>query len=243
MKFSQIKILTKGIINGNIVKSFWFIFWGLLFWLILTVIPVLINRFITNSAISLALTIVSLLVLAFLRSAFNSGSSAWFCFYKKKSRVNNVLYWFVPKRVFKSFGLYSMLFLLKAFWTILTLLPGVITVFSFCYLAYDAGLEFNLFLCGISGGTILMLAGLIFRFLIVQKYFLAENIFVSDPKVTPFEAIHKSSEKMNGKLKKTALFKLSFAPWFLLCAGILPVVYVWPYYRQSCAVLAGELKN
>lgn len=243
MKNSQIKILTKGIINGYVGKSFLLLLAGILILLVFTAIPVAINYLTVNPIISLVGVSLSLLLSAFLWSAFCSGSSAWFCFYKRKSRTKNVLFWFAPKRAAKSFVFYSILFFMKLFWTILTLSPGVITIFSFVFLAYDAGLEFNLFLCGISGGIILLLTGVAFRFVIVQKYFLAKNIFVSDPRITAAEAIRKSCEGMNGKLKKAALFKLSFAPWFLLCIGVLPAVYVWPYYRQSCALLAGEINK
>ncbi len=242
MKNSQIKIHTKQMLIGSIAKSGWFIILSLLALAFFTILPVTANHFIRNSSESIIVSVVSMLIYACIRCAFRSGSGAWFGFYKSKNRAEKALYWFAPKRIFRSMGLYSSLFFRKLFWTILFLSPGVITIFAFCYLAYDTGIEFNLFLCGVSGGAVLTILGVVFRFVTVQRYFLAREIFVTDPQITVTGAIRKSCEKMEGKLKRTALFKLSFIPWFLLCIGIFPVLYVWPYYRQSCVLLSEEIK-
>ncbi|MBQ8783802.1 MAG: DUF975 family protein [Clostridia bacterium] len=243
MKNSQIKILTKGIINGSVGKSSLFMLFALCTLIFFTALPVVAAYFIPNTIISIAVIFVSLAIYALARCAFRSGSGAWFRFYQRKNRTGRVLYWFSPKRALRSMGLYASIFFRKLFWTLILILPGALTVFSFCYLAYDSGIEFNLFLCGIVGGAVLTAVGLLFRFILVQRYFLAQNIFVSDPKIKASQAIRLSREIMNGKLKRTALFKLSFTPWILLCAGVLPAIYVWPYYRQNCALLAGEIKK
>lgn len=243
MKNSQIKILTKGVLNGNVAKSASFLILSVCSVIVFTAISFAINYYVSDPVVCVAAAVVTLAVFAFVRCGFGAGGNAWFSFYKRKNRAGRAIYWFAPKNNFKAFRLYCALFFVKLFWTILMLLPGATVAFSFCYLAYDAGIEFNLFLCGIAGGGALMATGLIFRFLIVQKYFLAKNILIENPKVSVTEAIRQSCEKMNGKLKRTAFFKLSFAPWFLACAGILPIIYVWPYYRQSCALFAGEIRK
>lgn len=243
MKNSQIKILTKGILNGSVGKSNLFIIGWLCTLIFFTALPVVINKTISSSAVNIIVITATLLIYAFVRCSFRSGSCAWFRFYERKNRIGRVMYWFSPKRCLKSMGLYTALFFRKLMWTIILILPGIFTLFSFGFLAYDTGLEFNLFVCGIAGGALMTVLGLLFRFVIVQKYFLAQNIFVSNPKIKVSQAIKQSNEVMNGKLKKTALFKLSFAPWIFLCIGIFPALYVWPYYRQSCAVFAGEIKK
>ncbi|MBQ8227585.1 MAG: DUF975 family protein [Clostridia bacterium] len=243
MKSSQIKILTKGIINGNIKKSCLIMFLSLCILIFFTALPVAANYFIASPVINISVILLSLLAFAFARCAFRSGSGAWFRFYERKNRTERFIYWFLPKRVLRSMGFYFSLFVRKLLWTLILILPGMLTLFSFAFLAYDSGLEFNLFLCGIAGGVTMTVVGLMFRFVIVQRYFLAQHIFVSDPKLKINQAIRQSCEMMNGRLKKTALFKLSFTPWFLLCAGILPTLYVWPYYRQSCTLFANEIKQ
>ena len=243
MKNSQIKILTKGVLNGNVAKSASFLLISMCVAVVFTAIPFLINLYVSEPAVCIGAVAASLAVLLFVRCGFAAGSNAWFSFYKRKNRVGRAIFWFAPRNNFKAFRLYAALFFAKLFWTILLLLPGVAGVFSFCYLAYDTGIEFNLFLCGIVGGGILAASGLIFRFIIVQKYFLAKSILTENPSVSAIEAIRQSCEKMNSKLKKTAFFKLSFTPWILTCVGIVPIFYVWPYYRQSCAIFAGEIRK
>ena len=243
MKFSQIKILTKGILNGNIGKTFLFFIFGLLLIIVFTAVPVIADQLIHNNIVSIVVTALSMLIFSFVSCALRTGCNAWFHFYKRKKRLGRAMFWLAPKNSLKAFGLYVALFLVKTFWTILLLLPGVAIMFSFSYLAYDAGIEFNLFLCGVVGGGILFVMGLVFRFFIVQKYFLAKTILVENPGASVLSAIRQSREIMDGNLKKTAFFKLSFAPWFLICVGVFPILYVWPYYRQSCTVFASEIRK
>lgn len=243
MKSSTIKITTKGIINGNVMKSSMLLLLSFCTLIFFTALPVVIDFFVASPLINIVASFLSLILFAFCRCAFRSGNGAWFRFYERKNRITRVLYWFSPGRVIRSMTFYFSVFLRKLMWTVAMVLPGVLTLFSFCYLAYDSGIEFNLFLCGIAGGSVLLVVGLLMRFVAVQRFFLAQHIFVSDPKIKSRQAIAKSRELMNGKLKKTALFKLSFAPWILICVGILPIFYVWPYYRQSCTLLAEEIKK
>ena len=243
MKNSQIKILTKGVLNGNVAKSASFLLVKFCAVIVFTAIPFLINLYVSNPAVCAATVTASLAVFVFVRCGFGAGTDAWFSFYKRKNRAGRAIFWLAPKNNFKAFRLNIALFFAKLFWTNLMLLPGAAVVFSFCYLAYDAGIEFNLFLCGIAGGGVLIITGLVFRFLVVQKYFLAKSILIENPRLSAVEAIRRSCEVMNGNLRKTALFKLSFAPWILACVGILPIIYVWPYYRQGCALFAGEIRK
>ena len=51
-----------------------------------------------------------------------------------------------------------------------------------------------------------------------------------------------SVKRCREELTELFLFKLSFLPWLLLCAAILPTLYVIPYYKQSvtCRFLGGR---
>ncbi len=243
MKFSQIKILTKGILNGK-TKSFSpFILGAILTVVLFTALSFAITLITSNSIIIIiGITLLSL-VYFMLISGFRSGSLAWFHFYKSHNKSRRSLFWFSPKRELKSTAFYFNIFLRKLLWTAFLALPGGFTLFSFVLLAMDGGIEFNLFLCGVIGGTLMLLLGLVFRFIIIQKYFLASFYLIENPKIKINEAIKKSVSAMNGKLKKTALFKLSFTPWFSLCLSLFPIIYVLPYYKQSCFIYANELKS
>lgn len=241
MKNSQIKILTKGIINGNIGKSALLLFGIPAIVILFTALPYVVSLFVSQPIVVSCIVAVVLILNLLTYSALRSGSCAWFRFYNNKNKAVRTLFWFSPRRSVKSAGLYVSLFIRKLLWTIALLLPGAFTAISFILLALDGGIEFNLFLCGICGGAVMILTGLFFRFIIVQKYFLAQYLLVSDPKIKINQAIRRSASLMNGNLKKTALFKLSFTPWFLLCAAVLPAVYVWPYYKQSCSLFANQI--
>lgn len=243
MKFSQIKKTAKNTLSGNIRKILIYILFSIILTAVFTFIPIIVSSFVSAEIIVASVTGGSLLLYWIFRCAVRSGTVAWFSFYKRKNRLERALYWLRPGQASGSVRLRLSLLFRKAGWSFLLVFPGIFTVFSFCLLAFDSGLEFNLFLCGIIGGAVMLLLGLIMRFIIVQRYFLSEYIFIQSPDIKIKKAISLSKEKMNGRLKKTALFKLSFLPMMLLCIGIFPSFYVWPYYRQSCAVLAGELKK
>ncbi len=243
MKFSQIKILTKGILNGNIKSFSPFILGGLLSVIIFTAISFLLTLFTSSPIIIISAVAIFTFIYFLLISGFRSGSLAWVHFHNSKSRARRSLFWFSPKRELKSTLFFFNLFIRKLFWTALMLLPGGFTLFSFVLLAMDTGIEFNLFLCGIVGAALMLLAGLVFRFIILQKYFLAPYFFIENPKIKINDAIAQSISAMNGKLKKTALFKISFTPWFSLCLSLFPIIYVLPYYKQSCLIYANELKS
>ena len=244
MKNSQIKIQTKSIISGKTGEAL-LISLGIIFSVaVFSALSHIIYSLNLPVYVSIPLAVLTVFLQWLTYCALRSGRCAWFKFYNRNNKKGRVLFWFKPKYSAKSMRFYLSLFLRKSGWTFLLLLPGVFTATSFVLLAADGGIELNLFLCGIIGGGVMLILGMAFRFLIIQKYFLAQYLFVSDPKIKVRDALRQSTALMNGKLKKTALFKLSFIPWFILCIGILPSVYVQPYYRQSCVMYADNcIKN
>lgn len=88
-----------------------------------------------------------------------------------------------------------------------------------------------------AGILLLAAAGLIFYGVTVQKYSKAVFFLACYPDFTPLDALRESVKRTKGRLGEIFLFKLSFAPWLLLCMGILPALYVIPYYKQSVTCL------
>lgn len=88
-----------------------------------------------------------------------------------------------------------------------------------------------------AGLASLAAAGLIFYGIAVQRYSKATFYLVRCENFTPLDATRESVANTRGRLAEIFFFKLSFAPWFLLCLGIFPAFYVVPYYRQSVACL------
>lgn len=81
------------------------------------------------------------------------------------------------------------------------------------------------------------LIGAIAFFIHIQKYSRAEFYLAAYRGISPVDAIKLSIKHTEGKLGITALFKIGFAPWLLLCILGLPVLYVLPYYKQSLTAL------
>ena len=246
MKGSQIKILSKGIISGRLKGSNILLFLMILNAALFTVLPFIINLLTDGyspkikmiSCVCAAAVILLFNMLAF--SSFSAGSCAWFWFYNKKNRLGRTVFWFKPFRSFKAARLYVSLFLRKLLIACAFLLPGVGVLLSFVILAMNGGIEFNLFLAGVSGAAAMLILGSIFAFICTQRYFLTPYIVAANPKIKIKDAVSQSKILMNGRMKKTAGFKLSFMPWFILCAAVFPIYYVWPYYKQSCAVYAKQ---
>lgn len=71
----------------------------------------------------------------------------------------------------------------------------------------------------------------------IQKYSRAEFYLAAYRGISPIDAIKLSVKHTEGKLINTALFKIGFLPWILLCVLGLPVLYVLPYYKQSLTAL------
>jgi uncharacterized membrane protein len=76
------------------------------------------------------------------------------------------------------------------------------------------------------------------------SYFLVEYILADNPSES--DAITLSRQMMKGHKFELFMLQLSFIGWFILSAltfGILYVLYVGPYYRQTMAEYYLALKN
>ena len=92
------------------------------------------------------------------------------------------------------------------------------------------------------GSAALTAAGLLFWGIAVQRYARAGFYLAAYGDISPVQAISMSVKRCREELTELFLFKLSFLPWLLLCAAILPALYVIPYYKQSvtCRFLGGR---
>lgn len=247
MKNSQIKTLSKEILGESGKESRILMLLIILNLLFFSLLPcgtnLLANKFFNNfgTVISAAVTVAALIIYLFTYSSFAAGSCAWFNFYGKKNRAAKAAYWFKLSKSALSARLFILLFLKKFFWYLTFLFPGAAVIISSVILAMNGGIELNFFACTVAGGAVMLLLGLVFCFIVLQKYFLAPYIMAADPSLNAREAIRLSRLASNGRMKKTAAFKLSFIPWFLSCVAVFPVFYVWPYYKQSCAVYAKQI--
>ena len=173
-------------------------------------------------------------------SSLSLGEKAWYTgrSLKKQNCDKRLFFWFKPKYSFKALKFSIALFAVKLFWSMVTLLPSIIILLTVFYLAYSGGIEFMLFLSLTVGGFMLAVAGLIFRFIILQRYFLAPFLISSNPRLGAVQAIKQSKNLLDGYIFRIVRFKLKFLPQFASYIFIIPFFLLYPHYKQSCSLIA-----
>ena len=138
--------------------------------------------------------------------------------------------------------MYSALFALKLLWLLLfeAIPAAFFTVFALRIARQPVSLKASAAL--LIGSAALAAAGLLFWGIAVQRYARAGFYLAAYGDISPVQAISMSVKRCREELTELFLFKLSFLPWLLLCAAILPALYVIPYYKQSvtCRFLGGR---
>lgn len=125
--------------------------------------------------------------------------------------------------------------------TALYLFPSAAVLFAILYKLRSGGIDRMIFIFSSALYLFTVFSGLYFSFVTMQKYALTDEIISLNPNLKTTEIIALSKQKTEGVCFRLAKFKLSFAPWFLLCVSVLPLLFVIPYYRQSFAVAARRL--
>ena len=139
--------------------------------------------------------------------------------------------------VLKSCEMSICLFFIKLFWfAVFELVPISLSVVFFVYYA-DSAVSLRAAFSFFEGMFVLAVAGAGFFFLFIQRYSKSFFYLACYKDFTVTDAIVESIRKTKGRLAEILFFKLSFLPWFVLCVGIFPMLYVVPYYKQSLTCL------
>lgn len=160
---------------------------------------------------------------------------------QKRNSLKRFFFWFRPEKSFKAFKVKSLIFILKSLWSIVLLLPFTAIASFILSVAFSGGIEVYLLLSLSCGAVILLIIGLIFRFIIIQRYFLAEYLIAENPSLEPLQCILQSKNLLEGHIFRIIKFKLSFLPLFISCILLLPAIFVYPHYKQSRTLVAKEL--
>ncbi|MPM78310.1 hypothetical protein SDC9_125321 [bioreactor metagenome] len=190
------------------------------------VVTVMIVCFVALTAVISSLVIIPL----------KYGREIWFYEQAKRNR-QNIKYLFKnysPKKSFKPIGLYFYLFFIKLGVFLCFELPTIFVSLYFAHALKD-GISQELFIALIATMVVLFLIGDFFYFVFSQRYFLAKYILYENEDCRVIEALKTSTSIMEKKCFQSAMFKLSFFPWFLLYIFIAPAIYVYPYYKVSTA--------
>lgn len=170
---------------------------------------------------------------------FNYGRDIWFYENARKNKLSpGKLFSFYSVR--KSFGAIKITLavqLRKILITFLFLLPCV-AVGGYLVFALRQGIGQLIFISLSVSSIVLGITGFFFSFVFCQRYFLAPYLYFENEPCKANEIVALSGKIMEKKCFETAMLKLSFFPWWLLCVLVFPAVYVYPYYKLSISFKA-----
>ncbi len=251
MKNAMIKQESKAFIKGKRAKALSIVLFYFIFCVVMTALSfgiIFISDLLRGSDFGVTAAVFAVLViLGFITllvySSVSVGEKAWYggITANKRNYTKRLFFWFRPKNSLRAFRFKALMYIIKSLWAIVFFLPAAILVWSIYYLSGTGGLELYLFI-SLTGGTVLLtIGGAVFYFIAMQKYFIAEYLYSSNPKLGAGTAIKQSKNLLDGHILEIVRFKLSFLPWFLGCIFIVPAVYFIPYYKESCCVVAKKI--
>ena len=136
----------------------------------------------------------------------------------------------------KSLVFYPAIFCLRLFWfAVFEAIPITGAVMLYFYLTQNslsAKATMVLFTCI----AVLGFIGFGFYCVFIQRYSQSAFYLVCYKDFSVSDAIRESVRKTQNNLVDILLFKISFLPWFLLSASIVPMLFVIPYYKQSLTI-------
>ena len=259
MSDKTVKKLSRRLNKGTYLRSFSIVIAFILFLILFAALPQLLIILSVNTGLKAAADSINPLIFpvgtaavcllvtlwTFLTAAsFQMGENAWYTgrLTRKKQCGKRLRFWFRLPLAFKALRLNALLFLLKAMWTIAFLSPAFLVFSAIVGTALTGGIEIYLFLSLLTGFLILLAAGLFFRFIIIQRYFLAPYLIAENPKLSSITAIKQSKNLLEGHIFRIVLFKLKFIPLFLSYLFIIPAIFVHPHYKQCCCMVAKDIR-
>ncbi len=158
---------------------------------------------------------------------------------KKNPRVNDIFFYFLPKRYFSAFIYSVKTALVKLSLFLFCMAPSLV-----CFVAVGhfsrQGVSALVCLSLSVTAMCLLLNGGVFYSLFYSSFFLCDYYFIEGTYLNFRHLLSCSQKSMCGKNTLLTRLKLSFFGWFVLCFALLPIPYVWGYYNQSLAVAAAE---
>lgn len=195
---------------------------------------------VSRTTLSMIASVVGLTSLVLLAAPLRLGRERWFMLNAKGEhpKIGELFYYF-------NFNRYARCLLAWGYSWIVKLSSAAVFFFpSFCltlvlyYCVFYFSTAFTLIVCLAVTDVILFVIGLGFMFVYNGECLVYYPIIVSNETVRPHQAYSYSKAMTTPVLAKLSVFRLSFAPWWLLCLLVFPSFYVWGYYKQSLAELA-----
>ena len=202
-----------------------------------TIKPIISENKLVPVAVSLVLLVVSVVVYLALSLGIDR-------FMLKRAEniiagAGDIFYYFAPKKLMSMCAFYLLLFVRKALVSLILAVPFLVCggiFISMCNRGFSAAvcIAFGVFT------VIFFMLFIITAHQVGDTYFLAKYNYIKGYYLNCRQLFAISQESMIPKIKRLRQMKLSFVGWFALCLLILPMSYVWSYYRQSKACFAAE---
>ena len=137
----------------------------------------------------------------------------------------------------KACDLCVRLFVIKLFWFVVFEALPVFSASIFLYQVKEDSVSLKAAYVIAAGLFLLAIAGLVCWLVFIQRYSKSMFYIACYKDFTAGDAMNESVRKSKNRVAEIFLFKLSFAPWMLLCVLGLPALFVIPYYKQSVTCL------
>ena len=195
-----------------------------------------------ESVISVVASVLIVLVLFVLCRGLSLGADRFMLKRAENSSAGagDIFYYITPKRVI-GMCWFSLRFATVKNVVLITLLsPAIICAYVF-YAISSAG--FSAAVCAIFGAfaIVFVLSALVSYRHICDSYFLVRYRFIKGTGLNFFNLLSQSQSDMEKRVQSLRKLRRGFVGWFLLCALIIPIPYVWSYYRQTKACFAAEI--
>ncbi len=185
-------------------------------------------------------SLVGILLFIALSAPLKLGRERWFMLNAKgkEPKAKELLYYFSKKRYLRSVSAWCFAIALKLGCALLFFFPAICLTGVIVYCLISSSTAYPIVLCLIAADIVLVLLGAVFMFIYNGEFLLYYPIIVSTENLSVSQAYSYSKDMTCTSLFKIAAFRLSFAPWWLLCLLIIPTFYSWGYYKQSLSELA-----
>ena len=188
-----------------------------------------------ENSILIILGLVSYVAIA----PFNYGRDIWFYENARKNKLSlkKLFSFYGVKKAAGAIRISFFVQIRKIFITLLFMIPSF-ALGGYLIYALKEGIGQLLFITLSVSVILLAVTGVFFSFVFCQRYFLSPYLYYENEPCKTNEIIKLSTKIMENKCFETAMLKLSFFPWWLLCVLIFPTVYVYPYYKLSISFKA-----
>lgn len=172
-----------------------------------------------------------------------------FYFFKKasdeKSRLALFFEFWKPKHFYPALRLGISLFFVKLLYFCIFMFPCAL-FFLLTWYAVKNGCFTVTAMILLLGSVLMLVCSLWFYFGTMRLFFMCKYLFFKNPNLKTKQYLEQSVRLMKNQTRKLFCMRLSFFGWFLLCLFVVPIPYVWCYYKQAMAVRANgiiEMQN